>query len=108
MLQRKYSDIQKETERKQPQQNETESKMENSCDKSKTPSKTIRKDIINSSSKTPIVPKHPIFLVQRFSCKERTKRTILHKIRPKMSKELKVVMKKKKQPIQRKMVLKIL
>ena len=70
--------------------------MENSCDKSKTSSKTIRKYSINSSSKTPIVPKHPIFLVQRFSCKERTKRTILHKIRPKMSKELKVVMKKKK------------
>ena len=36
MLQQKYSDIPKETERKQSQQNQTENKPENNWDKSKS------------------------------------------------------------------------
>ena len=53
MLQQKYSDISKETERKQSQQNQTENKAENNWDKSKTLWKSSRKKGINSSSKTP-------------------------------------------------------
>ena len=49
-----------------------------------------------------VIPKQPIFLVQRLPCKKRTKRTILQKITPQMSKELKVVMKKQKTTGQKK------
>ena len=52
MLQQKYSDIPKETERKQSQQNQTENKAGNNWDKSKTLWKNSRKKGINSSSKT--------------------------------------------------------
>ena len=52
MLQQKYSDLPKETERKQFQQNQTENKAENNWDKSKTLWKNSRKKGINSISKT--------------------------------------------------------
>lgn len=71
ILQHKYSDIQKETERKQgqqPQQNETENITANNYDKRKTFSKTSRKEGISSSTK------HPMFLVQRLPCKKRTEK----------------------------------
>ena len=55
VLQQKYSNIQEETERKPPPQNETENKTENNCGKSKIPSKTSSKESINNSSKTRII-----------------------------------------------------
>ena len=55
VLQQKYSNIQKETERKPPPQNETENKTENNCGKSKIPSKTSSKESINNSTKTRII-----------------------------------------------------
>ena len=55
VLQQKYSNIQKETERKPPSQNETENKTENNCGKSKIPSKTSSKESINNSTKTLII-----------------------------------------------------
>ena len=56
VLQQKYSNMQKETERKPPQ-NETENKTENNCGKSKIPSKTSIKKVLI------IVPKHVLYLV---------------------------------------------
>ena len=55
VLQQKYSNVQKETERKPPPQNETENKTENNCGKSKIPSKTGSKESINNSTKTHII-----------------------------------------------------
>ena len=53
MLRKKYSDIQKQTERKRSQQNGTKNKAEKNYEKSETPLKTSRKEGINSSSRTP-------------------------------------------------------
>ena len=55
VLQQKYPNIQKETERKPPPQNETENKTENNCGKSKIQSKTSSKKSINNSTKTCII-----------------------------------------------------
>ena len=62
VLQQKYSGIQKEPEIKQPQQNETENKMENNCDKSKIPLKTSGKESINDSSKIPSISNSETFM----------------------------------------------
>ena len=55
VLQQKYSNIQKEKDRKPPPQNETENKTENNCGKTEIPSKTNSKESINNSTKTSII-----------------------------------------------------
>ena len=102
VLQQKYSNIQKETERKPPPQNETEKKRKIIVVKAKFHRKLAVKKILI------IVPKHVLYLMQRTMWRKRRRRTILLKIRQQMNKELQVLMKKKKQSVQAKIVLKIL
>ena len=82
MLQQKYSDIPKETERKQSQQNQTENKPENNWDKSKSLRKrSIEKKVLI------VVPKQPKFLIQRLPCKKTLQKTIIQLIRHQMSEQ---------------------
>ena len=70
ILQHKYSDIQKETERKQgqqPQQNETENETNSKVAKVKFHRKLIENKVCI------VAPKHALFLVQTLPCKKRTK-----------------------------------
>ena len=102
VLQQKYSNIQKGTERKPPPQNETENKTENNCGKSKIPLKTSSKESINNSTKTRIISRAENYM------EEETQENNPAKNKKTEEQRIAGIHEKEKKSVQGKIVLKIL
>ena len=102
VLQLKYSNIQKEIERKPPPQNKTENKTENNCGKSKIPSKTSSKESINNSTKTRIISRAENYV------EEETEENNPAENKTTDEQRIASIYEKEKQSVQGKIVLKIL